>query len=47
MTTRPTRTRGPATRRGACERGYALVALLALMAVLMVVMMAAAPSLRQ
>ena len=46
-TARTTRTRGPASRRVASERGYALVALLALMTVLMIVMMAAAPSIRQ
>ena len=46
-TARTTRTRGPASRRVASERGYALVALLALMTVLMVVMMAAAPGLQQ
>ncbi|PYS96822.1 MAG: hypothetical protein DMF65_12605 [Acidobacteria bacterium] len=46
-TAHTTRTRGPASRRVASERGYALVALLALMTVLMVVMMAAAPSIQQ
>jgi type II secretory pathway pseudopilin PulG len=39
--------RSDATRRGARERGYALVALLALMTVLAISMMAAAPSIRQ
>jgi type II secretory pathway pseudopilin PulG len=47
MTPLSTDTNSPATRRGASERGYALIALLALMTVLMITMMAAAPSIRQ
>jgi type II secretory pathway pseudopilin PulG len=47
MTTLSTNTTNGAARRGATERGYALIALLALMTVLMITMMAAAPSIRQ
>jgi type II secretory pathway pseudopilin PulG len=47
MNTHSTDTHSPATRSGAREHGYALIALLALMTVLMITMMAAAPSIRQ